>query len=973
MEDDGGQNIVHKNEPIKEYKSLFDFLKDHSKKPQNDSSPSHTRIGDKESKIAGGAYYIPDNKWNTFMDLYWKDVIQKKKSEYLTEKQMSDQCPIAIDLDLHFALDFDERYYSQEHLDDLVDLYLGELKEIFQFDENTAFSIYMFEKKNLNKVPEKNITKDGIHMVIGIKMDHKAQCILRERVLSKIGEVWNDCPIVNKWNDVFDEGISKGYTNWQLYGSCKPNHEAYQITSKYDITYDGADGEFINERIEIDSKHLNKEMFKQFSVRYCENPEYLYKTSFLGILDNRTNHNPSNTTTQRKTSPITALFDEDARIKDINKIKSREDLEHYLHMFLESIQPSEYILRELYEYTTVLPDTYYGPGSYTKWIRVGWALKNTSNKLLIVWLAFSARSSSFTFDSVPELCELWESFGFKRDSGITKRSIIYWAKQENSDGADEIHKNTVGYYLDMTINAVTANAIANPSRNAKGSTDYDIAVVLHQMYKDEYVCSCVEKGKWFRFRKHRWNEIDCGNTLRRSISTDLRGLYEQKVTELQNYLVTLDPDEDQYKHVKAKIEMVLKITQRLGQTSDKRNIMQEARDIFYDDEFYNRLDSNPYLLGCKNGVIDFEAKEFRNGRPEDYITKSTNINYYPLSSSKHKENLPELQDFMAKLFVNEELRNYMWNHLSAVLIGKPSLNQALYNYIGFGQNGKSVLTDLMSHTLGTYKESAPISLITQARGKIGGLAPEIVKLKGSRYVVMQEPDVTDIIQEGPMKELVSGVEPISARAPFMIKEVTFIPQFALVVCCNQLLNVRTQDHGTWRRLKVVKYESLFTENPVDNDPDRPYQFKVNPDLLKKFPIWRETFLAMLVQNAFENEGKVRDCDSVLEASTKYRESQDHVSQFIGERVTRRSGSRIRKEQISEEFKLWFVTNCGKQKQPSPKQVYEYMDRQYGKNRSGIWMDVKLVYPSDGDRAMNTEASDSGSELDIPEVQLSSTN
>ena len=50
-----------------------------------------------------------------------------------------------------------------------------------------------------------------------------------------------------------------------------------------------------------------------------------------------------------------------------------------------------------------------------------------------------------------------------------------------------------------------------------------------------------------------------------------------------------------------------------------------------------------------------------------------------------------------------------------------------------------------------------------------------------------------------------------------------------------------------------------------------------------------------------------------------------------------------------------------------------MDRQYGKNRSGIWMDVKLVYPSDGDRAMNTEASDSGSELDIPEVHLSSTN
>ena len=39
----------------------------------------------------------------------------------------------------------------------------------------------------------------------------------------------------------------------------------------------------------------------------------------------------------------------------------------------------------------------------------------------------------------------------------------------------------------------------------------------------------------------------------------------------------------------------------------------------------------------------------------------------------------------------------MWNHLSAVLIGMPSRNQALYNYIGVGQNSKS-LTDLMSQT-----------------------------------------------------------------------------------------------------------------------------------------------------------------------------------------------------------------------------------------------------------------------------------
>jgi len=133
MNDVGKTDSMLNTTVKRSYKKLFDFLKDHTKKPTSDSSPTHTRIGDKDSKIAGGAYYIPDEKWDIFMNLYWNDVIQKKKPEYLTEKQLETNPPIAVDLDLHFPLDFNERYYSQDHLDDLVDLYLGEIKDIFQF------------------------------------------------------------------------------------------------------------------------------------------------------------------------------------------------------------------------------------------------------------------------------------------------------------------------------------------------------------------------------------------------------------------------------------------------------------------------------------------------------------------------------------------------------------------------------------------------------------------------------------------------------------------------------------------------------------------------------------------------------------------------------------------------------------------------------------------------------------------------
>ena len=59
-------------------------------------------------------------------------------------------------------------------------------------------------------------------------------------------------------------------------------------------------------------------------------------------------------------------------------------------------------------------------------------------------------------------------------------------------------------------------------------------------------------------------------------------------------------------------------------------ILKESKEVFYNKDFHNKLDSNPHLLGCKNGVVDFKNKTFRKGRPDDYISLSTNIVYNKL-------------------------------------------------------------------------------------------------------------------------------------------------------------------------------------------------------------------------------------------------------------------------------------------------------------------------------------------------------
>ena len=83
-----------------------------------------------------------------------------------------------------------------------------------------------------------------------------------------------------------------------------------------------------------------------------------------------------------------------ADIDDMEKL----DAELNRTLFAEEIDPRDYELKEIHQFVMILPEKYWGPGSYDNWIRVGWALKNTDLKLFPTWLKFCSQSSEFSFD-----------------------------------------------------------------------------------------------------------------------------------------------------------------------------------------------------------------------------------------------------------------------------------------------------------------------------------------------------------------------------------------------------------------------------------------------------------------------------------------------------------------------------------------------------------------------------------------------
>jgi len=911
-----------------QYKDLNEFLAKHSLKKDGDTSfITHTRIGDKTLNIYGGSYVIPKEELAIFYKLYTTKVFEKKQMEYLTEKQQKEKGSILIDLDFRYAHTITSRQHTKENIQDLLCLgYLEKLKELLSFEENVTFPIYVMEKPDVNRLADGSLTKDGIHIIIGIQMDHILQQILREKVLEDISKIL-ELPIINDWSAVLDEGISKGTTNWQLFGSRKPGNQSYELTQYYKISYDSSDGEFIMDECRVDDIDVSKDLCK-LSAQYDGNPGFEINPSIKDLYDSRVNNKPLKSKSQTKTKLrlLTPESDEESKIYSLQDIVDKDSLKCAVENMLKSFKLDEYELKEIHEYAQILPQQYYEPGSHDKNIRVAFALKNTDERLFLSWILLRSKASDFDYASIPVLYEKWSKQLKERQEGITKKSIIYWAKQDAPEEYERVKKTTINYFIEKTL--------ISP-------TEWDFAMVLYQMFKEIYVCSSYVNKTWYVFKNHRW-ELDEGQTLRLLISVDMYNIYQEKMTSIMNEMNHYEPSDERYAAKSKMVKWVSELSTRMRTTSIKNNIFREAHELFFDKEFTKNMDTNRYLMCFTNGVIDIKNKTFRSGYPQDYITKCTNIPYYELDLVRDSQMMQTILAFMQQLFPVEELNKYMWDHLSSVLVGE-NINQVFNIYRGSGSNGKSMLSDLMTLTLGEYTGTVPITLITEKRVGQGQTSSEIMQLKGVRYAVMQEPTKDSCkLNEGMMKNL-TGDSTLQARELYCKSE-TFQIQFHPVVCTNTLFEVNSNDDGTWRRICIVDFMSKFVDPEAPLIDDTPYQFPKDKNLKEKLPKMARVFASMLVKRVFETQGKVEICDIVRSSSNKYRQGQDHIAGFVAEMICKKEGKKIAKRELMEQFKIWFQDQQGGRRAPKGVELQEFMDKKFGKARRDGWHNVEINYP-----------------------------
>ena len=923
-----------------QYKDLPEFLSKHSISHLNSLGTgnyeiTHTRIGNPELSIYGGSYHIDENDLPILYKLLHDHVFNKNKKEYLTEKQLSNDAPILVDFDFRYDYSVETRQHTSEHIDDIIQVYLETLKEFFIFEENKPINIFIMEKPKVNRVTNVNeslnLTKDGIHLLFGIQMNRMMQIMLREKIIEKIGSIW-ELPLTNTWDKVIDEGISRGCVNWQLFGCQKPGYDAYKLTGHIIATIDSTDNEFMTVKQDVKQFDYGNN-YCLLSAQYKNHPKFAINPTIETEYNRITNNTKTKPKPKSKKTPILNLITASDSDYNLHDIDCYEKLNEAIENIFKELKPCEYDIKETHLYTQILPAKYYEPGSHLLNRQVAFALKHTDDRLFLSWIMLRAKASDFSYDTIPKLYNDWNKhFNVKSHEFITKRSIMYWARQDAFEEYERVKKETIDYFIEETINT---------------NAEYDFANVLFHMFKDKYVCSSIVNKRWYAFKNHKW-ELDEGNTLRLSISKDMHTIYQDKIekclVELQNH----DHGDEAHVKIQSKIKRLLNLSNMLKKTNDKNNIMREAMELFYDKEFIKNMDANKYLMCFKNCVVDFKNKISRPGYPQDYITKSTGIPFYNFDDIKEteSESIDQINNFMHQLFPVNGLNRYMWDHLASCLIGVKK-EHAFNIYRGSGSNGKSIVTDLMARALGDYKGTVPITLVTEKRNNIGGTSSEIIQLKGIRYAVMQEPSKDAVINEGVMKELTGG-DPIQARALYCDSEI-FEPQFSLVVCTNALFEIKSNDDGTWRRVKLVDFKSKFISDGEEHTDDTLHVFKKDKDLKQKLPKWAPVFASMLVKRAFEIEGEVIDCPEVVDASRKYRQNQDHITGFLNEKIIKVTGKTIGKQSLHAEFKEWFQSTYGNRKMPKMTELDEAMNKKFGnRNSKNKWINVSICQEEVGD-------------------------
>lgn len=311
----------------------------------------------------------------------------------------------------------------------------------------------------------------------------------------------------------------------------------------------------------------------------------------------------------------------------------------------------------------------------------------------------------------------------------------------------------------------------------------------------------------------------------------------------------------------------------------------------------NEWDSDPWLLGCANGVIDLRTGSIRKGHPDDFILAHSPIEWLGIDTPA-----PRFEAFLREIFEGKpELPPFMGRLMGYAVTGL-TLERILAILQGEGANGKTVLLEAMGDTLGAdlATSSQADALMDSANGS--GPQPFVFALRGKRLVWASESSEGKRINAGLVKQLTGG-DRLNVRT-LHSKPVEFTPTHQLFLLTNHKPHISADDQAVWDRVFLVPFSYRFVDNPVAGN-----ERKRDARLREKLRAEAPGILAWLVRGALEWQRiGLQPPAEVLTATAEYRAEEDTVSQFIDEALVIHPDAKVKGNSLYKAYDTWCKDN-----------------------------------------------------------------
>ena len=798
--------------------------------------------------------------------------------------------PLIVDIDLSRQMPYDYEFTKKETI--VNDKMISELSksyntilekiygDTFTNDKKNSLAFISVRPKKDYIVSKKGIKsiKDGMHIVFpNVVCNKKVQNVIRNEVLKIAFEEGTE---LFEFRSVRDKVIDKQIIDsafWCLYGQnyCKIGKNGKrEWKPKYTLTHIT-----ISDGIILPKTH---ELYKQ------SNGFYLKLLNIRG----RKNNNKLKIIYKPKTPDIKyekPSFNNDMSDKDVKFWKN----------ILEKLNPDRY-------------------GEYDLWMKTGLKISSAfkqSEKMYDVWTELCDKSEEqHNWHNHGHYSDIWK----KADGRWTEETIMNLLRNDNIEEYKKIINNNV----QMAI------------KNSKERfTDACVAKINAKILGDDHAVSYESnpKGNLYIFKKsrHIWvlmnNDIFLHKALqdivldvwKEALKAQIKARAEWQASNIEENIKTSKKNKKQETPFDDSIEDIRRICREIQTTNKIPNYTRflKMRLSLLRDKFEEKLNSNPNLFACANGILDFSDGifTFRDGRQEDFISIASPLEWTPYN--KDDEMTKEMHKFFEDIYVDKDIRDFIMS-LFAMCLSINDWDNRMFFMLGEGSNGKTQIFNIIKLIFGynQYYANVASEIFTQ-KAKRGAPTPEVMLMKYKRIISVNEiDDAEDVVLNGKAVLQFSGGADIagcrrlnenSDHSHFRLQGWIFFQTNEIPKCSGDGKNYR-------RRLRIIPHKTTFMyKDDEEYDKDNKYHKFIDTSLSLKIPIYAEKLFSYMV-HIYKNKfmGKKQDLKNlnepkaVKEATNSYFAEINKMSMFLKANLVQKTDSKISMAEIYNKYVNW---------------------------------------------------------------------